>query len=95
MAHETTFAHTSFCTEKFRYILFFEKRFSSKKNKGRDPKVKKIVSCKKSQKKKKKYCMRCKKLTCGRFSLNRKSVYICLICGKQVDIKPVQSGHAI
>ena len=39
--------------------------------------------------------MRCKKLTCACFTLNRKSVYLKLTCEKQIIIKPVQSEHAI
>ena len=42
------------------------------------------------KKKVKKWCIRCKKLTCGHFTLNRKSVYLSLICGKQIIIKLVQ-----
>ena len=39
--------------------------------------------------------MRSTKLTCERFTLNRKAAYLNLSSGKQIIIKPVQSEHAI
>ena len=84
------FAHASFCTENYSYT---RKETLKEKIKGTDTEVKKeIVSC---EKKSKKCCMHCKKLTCGRFTLNRKQVYLNLICRKQIIIKSVQSEHAI
>ena len=63
------------------------------KNKVTDPAVKnKIVSCKKSQKK---CCICLKKLTCRRFTLNKKSVYLNIICKKRIITKPVLSEHAM
>ena len=74
------------------FSLYSKRDSKVKKHKGTDPEVKEIVSCEKN---KKKCCMRCKKLTYGRFTLNRKSVCLNLICGKQIITKPVQKEHAI
>ena len=38
--------------------------------------------------------MRCKRLTWGCFTLNRRSVYLNLICKNQIIMKPLQSQHA-
>ena len=62
----------------YRKFLLYSKGDSKVKNKGTDPEVKNIVHAKKV----KKCCMRCKKLTCGCFTLNGKSVYLKLICEK-------------
>ena len=50
-----------------------------------------MVSCEISQKK---YYMGSKKLTCERFTLNRKLVYLNHTCGRQMIIRPVQSELA-
>ena len=87
-------------TRNFRSGFILYKTFSlhskrgskAKKNNGTDPEVKNNSLM---RKKVKKCCMSCKKLTCGRFTLNGKSVYFNLICRKQIIIKPVQSEYAI
>ena len=59
----------------YRKFLLYSKGDSKVKNKGTDPEVKNIVSCKKSQKmlhELQKWC----------FTLNGKSVYLKLICEK-------------
>ena len=81
--------HSSFILEgKF---LLYSKDTLKEKDPEVKPKKKKTFLRQKS----KKCCMRCKRLTCGCFTLNRKSVYLNLICKKQIIIKPVQSQHAI
>ena len=85
-----TFAHATLCTENSRYTR--KETLKLEKNKGTNPEVKKRSFLRKNSKK---CCMRCKKLTCARFTLNRKSVYLKLTCEKQIIIKPVQSEHAI
>ena len=47
-----------------------------------------MASCEKSQK----ILHTLQKLTCLRFMLNRNSVYLSLICGKQIITKHVQRG---
>ena len=68
-----------------QFSLYLKKRSQSKKSNGRDPELKKWLHAKKV----KKCCIRCKKLTCWRFTLNKKFVYLSLTCGKQIIIKPV------
>ena len=69
-----------------QFLLYSQKRLQTKKSKGRDPELRKIVSCEKSPK----MLHTLQKANCRRFTLNRKSVYLSLTCGKQIIIKPVQ-----